>query len=128
MTEPLTNKDTKNHSGPWHPQMQVQINGLTEDIDVEIVDLILFLNTIPEIKTLFSCQGDEQHIAYVSFECTNEFILEKIDKLCERIAAETDSDVNFWKFYTGTWKRYSVYFKKHGTIQVFYKYMKEFFG
>lgn len=123
-----------------HPSQKVILRGVEADIDIEIVEQISFLNKIPELTTEYSCQGDDDQDVgsrqpYVSFYCTNGFVVDKIKQFCYKTYEALSYQVHFSIDYPyANWymdhineARYSVHFENKAARDHFFKLMKEFF-
>ena len=50
------------------------------DIDIDIVDMVVYLNTIPGIRTLFSCQGYKKERPYVVIHWNTKSAINRVSK------------------------------------------------
>lgn len=69
-----------------HAYDTVTIHGEAVKVDKGIVDLVLWVNSLPGVKTYNSCQGDPEQCsddAFVTFDCE---ISESLREICNFVA------------------------------------------
>lgn len=81
------------------------------EVDVDIAPLVRWLNALPGIRTLNSCQGGEGDGAYVNFLCSDQDSLAKFMSLLvdwagdDWLRSELEVDFHIGRpRYTARWK------------------------
>jgi hypothetical protein len=88
-------------------------------VDVEIIPLIEWLNTLPGVTTCYSCQGDEDSKPYVLFRCEDE---EGLYPIYKQLTGYADL---IWNAQHRYGIRYAMYFHD---IHTFHIYMRKHHG
>ncbi len=85
----------KSKERSMHPTILTKINGTEVEIDVEILPMVNWLNSLSGVKTQFSCQGEvypENPYCRprILFFCEEHKIIEKIAQLAAKFKSDND--------------------------------------